>query len=336
MTHSKKVSIIILNCNGKHFLSECLRSLSNLRHEECEIIVVDNASTDGSPVFVRENFPWVKLIVLNENLGTKARNLGAYVAHGEYLIFLDNDVRVASEWFREMLKTVESNPTIGVCGSKVLYDDSRTLIQDVGMFCDPYGFPFPIGVNEIDESQYYSIIDVFFVLGACLLIKREIFNRVGGFDSKYFIFMEEADLCWRAHLLGYRVVANPQATIYHKAHATTSKYLSRESSYLMERNILRTVIKNYAISTLIWILLPYFALLFATFIFHIICRKIKFALGVMRAFMWNIKNFEDTWRQHLYIQQIRIIPDNVLKKKMLSKSARIQLFPMLRESVRNR
>lgn len=331
-TASRKVSVIVLNYNGKRLLERFLPSVRRLEYDGYETIIMDNASTDGSIDFVRENFPEFRIVENKENEGTaEGSNVGARNSSGDYIVWLGNDMEIDPQLIKEMVKTAESDPSIGIVGCKVLKldkDNEETdVIDTIGAGLDIYGFIDPRGHDEIDRQHLDFETDVFFAFGCSLLIKREVFDKIGGYDPKYFTLADDTDLCWRAKLAGYRVVVNPAAIIYHKLSATLRTAFSRSRlRYFAERNTLRTLLKNYSTWTLVKVLPRYFALLTAEILFFFVTRRFHLALADIEAIWWNIRNIGDTWSLHRQIQQSRVIADAELQKGMIGKSLKIVLF----------
>jgi len=284
---------------------------------------VDNGSTDDSIEFTKKKFNWVNIIHIKENCGfAEGNNVGMRYAlekGSDYIVLLSNDTEADSNWLNEMIKTVESDLKIGICGSKVLDMYDRAIVRDMGIFCDIFGYP--CASEKQNKLQY---IDVFYVSGCSMLIKRDVLEKIGCFDPKYFAFAEDLDLCWRAHLAGYKVVVNPKAIIYHIVGGTLSGGVAREKKYkttirrryLNERNALRTLIKNYSTFTLIWILPLYFFVNIAEILFFALVNP-KVALAYLKANAWNIKHIRDTWHLHNDIQKMRKVNDKEILKMMV-------------------
>jgi GT2 family glycosyltransferase len=338
-----RVSIIIVHFNGVEVLSRCLKFLSKIDYNNFEVILVDNASTDNSVKFVRENYPWIKIVENERNLGfAEGNNRGLKYATGEYIVLLNSDTEVTPNWLRELVRLAESDPSIGICGSKILDMENRNIIQVVGALCDIYGATVNQGIGEKDNNQYDRVSDTFFICGASLLIKREVVEKIGLFDPKFFFLAEDMDLCWRAHLAGYRVVVNPFSVLYHKGGyslpsakateiATIRKGIDKyrtgaKRRYFVERNKLRTVIKNYGLLSLLKIMPRYLAIYLAEIGIYLLTGRFKVACYMINALLWNIINFKDTWRMHKSVQLIRRRSDREIQEKMLKKSAKIRMF----------
>lgn len=240
-----KVSVIVLNYNGKKHLSDCFGSLMALDYpaEKLEVMLVDNASADGSVPFVRERFPSVRIIQNEDNLGFAAgNNRGAEVATGEYIAFLNNDTRVDPQWVKELVRPCLEEEDVVCTASKILSWDGD-VVDFVCAAMNFHGFAFQpnYGFTDIYDEQG----PLLFACGGAMLIRRDIFLDVGGFDEAYFIYYEDVDLGWRLWLLGHRVLFAPKAVVYHRLHATMNSFTDFRKSVLFERNALFTLIKNY-------------------------------------------------------------------------------------------
>ncbi|MBU0744181.1 MAG: glycosyltransferase family 2 protein [Gammaproteobacteria bacterium] len=330
-TNETLCSVIITNYNGKILLDECLSSLEKQTYGNYEVIIVDNASTDGSVDFVKEKFPWVKIVESHINYGfAEGNNIGVEYANGDYIIFLNNDTEVEPHWLENMVNAAKSDPSIGIVGCKVLNAYQKDIIDVISFKQDIYGFPKGIGRGERDFGQYNKIMECF-VIGASLLIKREVIEKGGCFDPKYFIIGEDLDLCWRTRLMGYKILVTPFTYIYHKSSSTISRLEQYRVRYYSKKNALRTLLKNYSGLTLLNILPKYFILLFMEMLFLIfttksLTAKVHLASADIKAIIWNLKNFKDTWHRHKEIQQLRIIDDATIQKEMFKRSLKIELF----------
>ncbi len=328
----KKVSVIILTYNGKRLLEQFLSSVKKLDYSNYEVIILDNGSTDGSVDFVKNHFPEFTIFKNETNVGfSKGCNIGAQHASGDYLLFLANDMEVDSNLIKEMVKMVESDPAIGVCASKTLklgVNNRRTkIIDNVGGELDILGFGIPRGANEVDKTQWDFETTVFFAYGCPSLIKHEVFDKVGGFDPEYFALYEDVDLCWRVKLTGYKIAVNPSAISYHKGSATVRSIFDRGGiRFLAEKNILRTLLKNYSTSTLIRILPQYIAILSGEMVFYLAIRRVDMALALVKSVIWNITHIKSALYLRVRIQKIRVASDDVIQKEMIKKSLKITIL----------
>ncbi|OGG46465.1 MAG: hypothetical protein A3F84_11685 [Candidatus Handelsmanbacteria bacterium RIFCSPLOWO2_12_FULL_64_10] len=310
-------SIIVLNYNGKSYLQDCLSSLLKQRYRPFEVVLVDNASTDGSAEFVRRQFPDVKVVQNANNAGfAEGNNIGARNATGDLLIFLNNDTEVPPDWLERLVSGAYSDDAIGVCGAMTLRFDQRDTIDLLGFTLDRYGFPALIARGEKDEGQYAQVQDVF-ILGACLAIKRGVADRIGLFDPKYFMLSEDIDLCWRAQVAGHRTVVAPFAKVYHKvAGSEMGTWKRARTRYLSERNTIRSLLKNYAGATLLRILPVYSVMLMLEMGYWLAMGRPAVTWAVVRAVGWNLRNLPDTWREHRRVQGLRAVSDAVIFQGM--------------------
>jgi len=242
------VSIIIPNYNGKKFITPCLSSLNRQSFKDFEVILVDNGSSDGSVDFVKDNFPTVKIVRNHRNLGYAGGwNSGIEISIGKYLVSLNNDIELDTDWLQELVKSVEKNPSVGICTSKVLRYDDREIIDSCGVSLDVYGGTWLIGECEKDYGQYdgKEPKEVFSAYGASILVRRQVVDRIGAFDDDFFAYYEETDLCWRARLHGYKVLYVPTSKAYHMGGMTAGRRSAQwEKGYFYFRNKINSLIKN--------------------------------------------------------------------------------------------
>ena len=325
-------SIVVINYNGKDLLAQFLPSVVNLHYPNKEVIVVDNASMDGSAEFVEAHFPEVKVVRSAENLGTaEGSNLGARHAHGEYIFWVSNDMELAPDLLDYLIETAESDPKIGICTCKMrritAEGEKLNIIDSVGANVDRFGFPDARGINQPDRGQLDHAGEVFFSFGGAMLIKRSVLEHIGGYDSALFTLGDDIDLCWRAHLAGYKVVVDPRAVLYHRVSATLGSSFGRSRKrYWSERHTLRVLLKNYAVTTLLWVLPCYLALLLAEICFFCVLRKFAIARADLEAVLWNIRKLPETLRLRREVQHLRRIPDREVQKRMLKRPQKLILF----------
>lgn len=244
MSEWPRVSIIVVNLDGLCHLGPCLSSLSELDYpaEQVEVILVDNGSRDHSVSFVQQNFSQVRLILNEHNEGfARANNQGAQAASGEYLVFLNNDMRAHPDWLRELVLAARSQEGVAAVGGRILTWDGDAL-DFVGGALNFYGMGFQ---PHDDPPPGDRPSEILFGCGGSLLVDSQVFLEVGGFDPDFFAYFEDVDLGWRLWLLGYRVLYAPQALTYHRGHGTSSRMPTSRVAVLYERNALYTIIKNY-------------------------------------------------------------------------------------------
>lgn len=249
MDEFPKVSIVIVNLNGKHHLRECFESIQKLRYpkDKVEVVLVDNGSTDGSVEFVTKHFDWVKLICNAHNEGfAKPSNDGARAATGEYVAFLNNDMRVHKDWLIELINSLRNN-NAQCAGSVILNWDGKLLdFAGGGVNFQGLGFQsdFQRPMKEM-EPLLKEDKEILFACGGAMIVKRDLFLFAGGFDEDYFAYYEDVDLGWRLRVLGCKIVLSVKSRVNHKHNSTSKSMTKQRVQYLFERNKLYTCYKNY-------------------------------------------------------------------------------------------
>ena len=237
-----KVSIIVVNWNGERFLKDCLAALTGQTYPSYEIILVDNGSGDGSVHFTRENFPEVKIVALNENKGFTGGNAaGLETAQGAFIALVNNDARPEKTWLENLIQPMLRDRTIGICASKLIFENSRTLNSaGDGLTSAAVGFNRGLG----SEAAGFAMPElVFGACGAAVLYRRSMLEEIGFLDEDFFLYDEDTDLNFRAQLTGWKCSYVPTAVAYHLANAT-SRRLSDLHVYYHTRNLEFVWIKN--------------------------------------------------------------------------------------------
>jgi len=317
-----EVSIIIVNWNGAHHLEKCLESVLSATEPSCEVILVDNASTDESIEVVKNRFGHdqrLKIIQNKKNLGfSEGNNVGLKHAKGKYVVFLGPDTKVTRGWLRELIKAIERDPAIGAAQSKLLLMEEPCCRFDcAGGFINQYGFSCERGSGEPDEGQYEEFNEIFYAKGASMIIKREVLEKVGYFDPRNFIYYEETDLCWRIWLAGYRIVYVPTSKVYHAGGGSTPKrMIFRE--YHAVKNRLMTLIKNHDDATLVKVLPCLILLETRKAALWMLKRDVTQVYIFLKALFWNLLNFRVTWQKRQMCQHlIRKVPDGFVTKNLM-------------------
>lgn len=246
----KKTAVVILNYNGAGMLRRFLPSVIKYS-PEASIYVADNGSSDESCDVVRNEFPAVKLMVLDHNYGfAEGYNRALAQVDEEYAVLLNSDVEVTRGWLSPMTQFLDSNPEVAACQPKLLSFKQKDFFEYAGAaggFIDKWGYTFCRGrifnTVERDSGQYDDTTDVFWATGAALMIRNEVYKNNGGLDGRFFAHMEEIDLCWRLRSRGYRIAYVPQSHVYHVGGATLKKE-NPQKTYLNFRNNLLMIYKN--------------------------------------------------------------------------------------------
>ena len=236
-----KTAVVILNYNTREYLRRFLPGLiASCDGLDAEVIVADNASHDGSLDMMAEEFPSVRTIALSENYGfTGGYNRALDQVQAQYYVLINSDVEVPEHWLRVLQDWMDSHPDCGACGPKLISFNERDTFEYAGAaggLLDRYGYPFCRGrimqKVEKDHGQYDSPADVLWCSGACLMVRAEVWNALGGLDDRFFAHMEEIDLCWRMQLRGWKVTVVPQSYVYHIGGGT----LPNESPFKLRLN----------------------------------------------------------------------------------------------------
>lgn len=246
------VAVIILNWNGSRLLREYLPSVVATTDPAIgRVIVVDNGSDDDSLEVLRNEFPEVETIAFDKNLGFAAGyNKAIEMTRYPYTVLLNSDVRTSQGWLKPLYDFMESHPEVGAIQPKLLSDSDPTSFEYAGAcggFIDRNGYPYCRGRIfadcERDNGQYDTVADIFWATGACLMVRSELYLRVGGLDSRFFAHMEEIDLCWRILLSGHSIKAVPDSKVYHLGGGSLPASNPRKT-YLNFRNNLLMLHKN--------------------------------------------------------------------------------------------
>ena len=245
-----KIAVVILNWNGVQLLERFLPSVIKYANNQ-KIYVADNASTDSSVQFIKDNFPSVE-IILNASNGGYAKGYNDALQHVKEDIFclLNSDVEVTPNWLTPILNYFNEDLNTAIVQPKILDLKKKTHFEYAGAaggFLDSFGYPFCRGrifdTLEEDKGQYNDNLPIFWASGACLFIRKTTFFDLGGFDEDYFAHQEEIDLCWRAQNRGLKIMYVGASTVYHLGGSTLSE-MNPKKTFLNFRNSLFSIVKN--------------------------------------------------------------------------------------------
>lgn len=283
----KNVYIIVLNWNGKDDTIECIKSLREINYDNYKIIIVDNGSEDNSVLEIKKIFPEIKIIENKENLGfAGGNNVGIKYAvenKADYVLLINNDTTVDENFLSELIGKGESDQKIGALGSKIYFHSEPNRIWFAGgkvNWLKNKGTH--IGLDEIDNGQYNKAGETDYLTGCCLLIKREVIEKIGVLSEDYFLYYEDTDFSLRVKNAGYKIIYVPKSKIYHKISRST-KPGSSNYIYYQVRNGLVMAKRNgsFLNKTAIY---PYCVFLFLKQIIKIMFmpRKRNWAFAVLR------------------------------------------------------
>jgi GT2 family glycosyltransferase len=240
---SPEVSVVIVTWNGRQYLDACLRAVQAQQGVDAEIVLVDNASSDGTAAYVRDRFPEVRLVQLEENRGfTGGNNAGAREARGTYLAFLNNDTVADPGWLRALRAGVDAGSRGVLVTSRVVYMHDPGVIDSAGDGVFRWGGAFKRHHGDAAAAAAQPT-EVFGVCGAACLMPKAVFDELGGFDEAFFASHEDVDLSYRARLRGYRCLYVPDAVVRHHGSATLGT-LSKRAVFHGQRNLEWVFLKN--------------------------------------------------------------------------------------------
>jgi len=240
----KKVTAIIVNWNDKDVIVECIQSILDQNRNKIDIIISDNGSKDDSVEFIRKRFPSIKIIENGKNLGFgSAINRGLGLAKGDYLLFLNSDLKLHSKCVGELAKVLENDSNVGGTIPKILHIDQQNIINSLGVLINYTGIAYPNLLGQKDPGYQEPFESA---CGGIFMLKREVYETVGGFDEDLFLYHEDHDLSWRIRLAGWHLKVIPQAIMCH--HYKFNKGILKY--YSSEKNRLHILLKNMEVKTL--------------------------------------------------------------------------------------
>jgi GT2 family glycosyltransferase/SAM-dependent methyltransferase len=327
------VSIIIPHTAGTEILIDCLEAVGKGADEHSsEIILVDNASSDGSVAAAKQQFPEIRVLTLDSNQGYAGGcNRGIEVADGKYIVLLNDDTKVDPDCLSELVRTAEADPNLGACQPKVraMRDPSHFEYSGAaGGLMDVYGYPFSRGrlMDHVEEDvgQFDEPAEVFWASGVCMLIRKSVLDEVGAFDETFFAYMEEIDLSWRIQLGGFHVVYVPSAVVYHIGGFSLERKSVRRM-FLNHRNSLIMLAKNYSGRSLLWIF-PVKVVLEVFIFAGALLKNPRRSQAVVLAFGWMLIHVPTVARLRAKVQARRVVSDEVILSRLYRGMAPIWYF----------
>lgn len=310
---NKLTTIVVVSYNSRHYLEKCLASLLVTVGHDCEVVVVDNASADGSADFVAAHFPGVRLIRNAANVGfAAANNQAAKAANGRYIVAINPDTAVRAGWLEALLAPLEADATIGLTTPRILMLNTPERINTCGNAMHYTGITICRGLNRAaDDPALQQSGAVAAVSGACFAIRRELWQMLGGFDETFFTYLEDTDLSLRARLAGYKCWYVAEAVIYHDY----GNRFAAPKIYYLERNRWLMLLKSLRSTTLLR-LLP--ALLLTELVTWAYALKSGWPSIQARwqAYGWLIKNWREVRQQRRTTQALRCVSDKALLQIM--------------------
>ncbi|MFA6254798.1 MAG: glycosyltransferase family 2 protein [Patescibacteria group bacterium] len=314
----KKVLIVILVYNGADFLRDCLSSLAKITYpkDSFEILVIDNASTDASVQYLKNNWADIKLIENKENSGFAAgNNIGLQygIDNGfDYVYLLNQDTVVSPNFLDEVMAIAQTDEKIGAVQSKLLLYQDQGKINSIGNEIHYLGFAFAGGYQMVDQEL--AVKEITYPSGACALFRTSVLKQVGLFNADFFMYHEDADLGWRLWLAGWKVMLAPNSVVYHKYEFSRSikKY------YYMERNRYLVMLQNYKMATIFLISPAWLIMDIAMFFYSFIGGWWQEEFNVY-AYFFNPRNWGKFIKTRKEVQSKRIVKDKEIIKRFVGK-----------------
>jgi len=321
--NNPQVSIVITNYNGEEHLEECLNSLKDIEYSNYEVILLDNASQDDSIELAKNLYPEIRIISLKKNYGfAEGTNKGAEGAKGEFLLFLNNDTRVDKKWLIELVNAAKTYGENNIYSSKVLFYDPPHDINTIGGVITPMGNGLDINFLKPDLDKYNKVRYIGSPSGCSMLLKKSIFEEMGGFDKDYFAYLEDVDFGWRCWLNGHKTYYIPTSIVYHKYGATGGKRESPFRIYNTQKNRLSNIFKNFTIKNIIKGLIISLGFDIIRIFSFLSSRNFELVKAVFKGDYYFIKNFPKILEKRKQIQKNRKISDSKMYEMGLIVSLR--------------
>lgn len=276
------VSLIILNWNGKKWLKQGLPTVRKVKYPNKEIIVVNNGSTDDSAEFVKKNFPEVKIVEIKQNRGyAGANNIGVKSAKGKYVLLLNNDTKLTPDFLDKLVDDLENDNSIGIVQPQIRSLIKPKLLDSVCSYLTFTGYMYHYGyMKPWKEKKYQKQLFAYSIKGACFMIRKIEYLRLGGLDEDFVCYVEETDLCHRMWLSGKKVLYEPESIMYHWGGGDMQVMTKNETTMLRSfRNRFLSYIKNFSMKELLKIIPVLFIFSEMFIVLLIIKREFRKAFG---------------------------------------------------------
>lgn len=299
-----KISIVILTYNGKTHVLECLKSLGKIFYGDKEIVVYDNGSGDGTVDAVKKQFKQVKVVYRKDNIGyCRGMNDAYRHTRGKYILLLNNDTTVTEDFLTPMIRRMEEDSRNGIVQPKLVFQKTKKLQAGCTFFTGT-GFLYYFGHGKNPNEPKYNVpMQMHSANGACMLVKREVIEKIGLFDDDFFLYFEETDFCHRALLAGYRILYEPKATVFHIGSVDNSRYKYSLLVYYATRNRLSSYVKNLGMPTMLKVIPVHLLLNMLSLFGFVLLGRPENSLAVLKGLMYNIRNLKHTLQKRKYVQK---------------------------------
>lgn len=297
------VSIITINYNQLQVTCALLDSLRKVTYAELEVIVVDNHSTTDPSAVIASQYPEVKLIVSNENLGfAGGNNLGIRACKGDYILFLNNDTEVEPGFIEPLIAVFEAHADAGIASPKILYHNSGETIQYAGSTrIDPYtGRSKRIGYMERDKGQHNVLRQTDLAHGAAMMVPRRVIDSVGMMPEFFFLYYEEVDWCESIKKAGYKIYFVPDSRVYHKESMSVGKGSTLKTYYMTRNRLLYMRRNTTGWEKIAWIVYFILFTLPKNTLMFTIRRELEHVRAFWKGLFWNITHLDDGKKLKLF------------------------------------
>ena len=335
------VLVVLIVKDGAVWLRRTLSSIRRQTHRRIRVVAVDNASSDGSEQILSEALGEDRVIRLTRNEGfpgSVSAALSLPVARlADFVLLIHDDTVLAPDAVASLVAAAVDGEGAGVVGPKVLDWERPQVLREIGMASDPFGYPYsPLEEDEIDQGQYDSPREVLFVSSAAMLIARDAWLRAGLFDERLGTCHADLDFCWRVRLAGFRVVMNPDAVVLHRAAGQRGErpgWTGSGERYLAERAGLMSLLKNYRLLSLAWVLPLYAVQGIGKVLLFLLSRRFGDAGHVVAAWGWNVAHLPGTIRRRVRGHAVRRARDRDVARFMAPAGARLRRWALQAGSV---
>ncbi len=309
------VAIIIVTYDGERYIKKCLSSvLGNSYEGKFDIFVIDNNSKDKTAEIVSKEFSNVVLDVLKGNLGfAGGNNFGIRKALSkgyDYIVLLNQDTEVSQDWLSELSRVAQKYQEAGIVQSMLLLSEERALTNNAGNAFHYLGFGFIKNYRQKAEPWVQKgNFEIGYASGAAMLIKKEVLERIGAFDEKFFMYHEDLDLCWRARIAGYKIIVAAKSIVFHDYEFNRNKMIF----YWTERARIACLAQNYSFASILK-LLPIFLLVEAMMIFYSLLNG--WAVEKLNSYVWFVSNISMILKSRRCAQSTRKVSDKEIFKSM--------------------
>lgn len=294
-----KVTVVIPNYKGKQYLEPCVESIYQNTEETVDVIIIDNASGDGSAEMISKAYPDIRCVCLDKNYGfCRAVNIGIKLAKTPYVFLLNNDTLVCKNAIDFLLKEIEKDSSIFSVEAKMIQYQNRDRIDSAGTFYNAFGWAFARGKDK-PVNKYEKQIDTFCSCGGAAIYRKDIIEQIGDFDEKHFAYLEDVDIGYRARIYGYRNIYAPKARIIHVGSAASGSRYNSFKVHLSARNNIYLIYKNMPLIQLVLnlpLLIVGFMIKYVFFLKRGLAKS--YLSGIKEAF--KLMNSESKTEKHIY------------------------------------